>query len=193
MNIKKRIKEYNEKIYPDVLKHNDRLRNLLVSDSTDEYKATVLLIGDDDWYTGCHQWYLKLYKDIYNQVIADIVNHRLWDMPLDKFSSFEELYESIGHWLQRRYVNQLTIYDVALRLVLARKEERLKPKEFVYIHAKPRKLYRDLYKSKLVSYKPNGWNIKVPIKEFRKNFSNLIVFESYLIEDLLCYIAKEEL
>lgn len=192
MNLKQRIKEYNEDVYPLVLDHNKKLRQLLVSNLTDEEKAKVLLIGVNGWCKGGHQWYLRLHKDIYDGAIADIISHRLWEMPLEAFSSFEELYDNIAQWLRRPYINQLTIYDVTLRLVIAREDSRLMPRDFVYVHAKPRGVYRYLYQAKLVSYKPCGWNISVPTKEFHKHFSALKRFESYLIEDLLCYIAKQD-
>ena len=191
MNLRQRIKEYNEVVYPLVLEHNKKLSRLLTSALTDEEKAKVLLIDVNGWCNGCHQWYLRLHKDIYDGVIADIISHRLWEMPLDAFNSFEDLYNNIAQWLRRPYINQLTIYDVALRLVIAREESRLMPRDFVYVHAKPRLVYRRLYQAKLVSYKPHGWNIRVPTKEFHKHFSALKRFESYLIEDLLCYIAKQ--
>ena len=192
MNLKQRIKEYNEVIYPLVLDHNKQLRQLLASTLSDEEKAKVLLIDVNGFCKGCHQWYLRLHKDIYDGAIADIISHRLWDMPLEAFNSFEELYDNIAQWLRRPYINQLTIYDVALRLVIARGEPRLMPRDYVYVHAKPRVVYRDLYQAKLVSYKPYGWNTRIPTKEFRKHFSALTPFESYLIEDLLCYIAKKD-
>ena len=193
MNLKQRIKEYNTGINPKVIGHNEKLRQLLyVSTLTNEKKAKVLLIGDINWYPGCHQWYLKFHKDVYDDTIADIINHRLWEIPLNMFGSFEELYDSFYKWLLRPYINQLTIYDVALRLVLARDETRLLPHDYVYIHAKPRGVYQYLYHTRMVLYKPNGWNTKVPIEVFRKKFSDLKPFESYLIEDLLCYIAKKD-
>ena len=190
MDLKIVIGEYNTKIYPEVENHNKRLRELAASTLSDEEKAKKLLIDVNGWCKGGHQWYLKFHKDVYNETIADIISHHVWDMPLDEFASFEDLYYSFYQWLRRPYINQLTIYDVALRLVLAREEYRLMPRDFVYIHAKPRKVYDYLYKAKLVSQKPKGWIIKVPVKEFRKHFSTLKHFESYLIEDLLCYIAK---
>lgn len=192
MNLKQRIKEYNEEIYPLVLDHNKKLSGQLTSALTDEEKAKMLLIDVNGWCKGCHQWYLRLHKDIYDGAIADIISHRLWEMPLDDFNSFEDLYDNIAQWLRRPYINQLTIYDVALRLVIAREESRLMPRDFVYVHAKPRLVYRRLYQAKLVSYKPHGWNIRVPTEEFRKHFGALNPFESYLIEALLCYIAKKD-
>lgn len=192
MNLKQRIKEYNADIYPQVIDSYKKLRQLYVATLADDKEAKLLLIGDINWYPGCHQWYLKLHQDVYDGTIADIISHRLWEIPLDTFSSFEELYDSIYKWLRRPYINQLTIYDVVLRLIIARKEERLMPCEYVYIHAKPRVVYRYLYHAKLVSHKPKGWNIKVPIEVFRKSFRDLTPFESYLIEDLLCHIAKKD-
>jgi len=191
MNLKQLIEDYNRKV-SRVLKYNEHLKSLLLSAKSDEVKAMLLLLGDNKWYVGCHQWYLRLHKDIYDGAIADIISHRLWEMPLDDFNSFEDLYDNIAQWLRRPYINQLTIYDVALRLVIAREERRLMPRDYVYVHAKPREVYRYLYQAKLVSYKPNGWNIRVPTNEFRKHFSALNPFESYLIEALLCYIAKKD-
>ena len=190
MDLKTVIGEYNTKIYPEVEEHNKRLRKLAFLTLSDEERAKKLLIDVNGWCKGGHQWYLKFHKDIYNETIADIISHQVWDMPLDEFASFEALYDSFYQWLRRPYINQLTIYDVVLRLVIAREEKRLMPCEFVYIHAKPRKVYGYLYKTKQVLQKPQGWNIKVPVEEFRKNFGTLKHFDSYLIEDLLCYIAK---
>ena len=84
------IKEYNEKVFPEVLRHNRMLSQLLVSTSTDENKAKVLLIGDTNWYPGCHQWYLRLHKDLYKDMIYTIVKYRIWEMSLDSFSSFKK-------------------------------------------------------------------------------------------------------
>ena len=192
MDLKRAIDDYNAKIYPEVENHNKRLRQLATLTLTDEEKAEKLLIDVNGWCKGGHQWYLKFHKDVYDGTIADIVSHQVWDMSLDSFASFEELYDSFYQWLRRPYINQLAIYDVVLRLVIAREEERLMPRDFVYIHAKPRMVYGDLYKAKLVLQEPKGWNIKVPTKEFFEIFGNLKKFESYLIEDLLCYIAKNK-
>ena len=49
MNLKLRIKEYNEGFYPFRLDHNKKLRRLLASALTDEEKAKVLLIDMFDW------------------------------------------------------------------------------------------------------------------------------------------------
>ncbi len=124
MNLKQLIEDYNRKV-PRVLKDNEHLKSLLLSAKSDEVKAMLLLLGDNKWYVGCHQWYLRLHKDIYDGAIADIISHRLWEIPLDAFNSFEELYDNIAQWLRRPYINQLTIYDVALRLVIAREERPL--------------------------------------------------------------------
>ena len=54
MNLKQRIKEYNEEVYPLVLDHDKKLRQLLVSNLTDEEKAKVLLIDVNGWCKGGH-------------------------------------------------------------------------------------------------------------------------------------------
>lgn len=194
MNLKqltKEIEEYNRVVYPKVVSYNKKL-NLLLTSSTlkDEEKANVLLIGDNKWYTGCHQWYLRIHIDVYNDTIKDIISNHLWNIPLNTICSFEELYQEISKLLYKPYITQLTIYDVALRLAIGRRELRLLPKEYVYIHAKPRITYGNLYKSHLVSLKPNGWNIQVPICVFEKHFKGLKSYEPYIIEDFLCFLAK---
>lgn len=49
MNLKQRIKEYNEEVYPLVLDHIKKLMRLLASALTDEEKAKMLLIDMFDW------------------------------------------------------------------------------------------------------------------------------------------------
>lgn len=62
MNLKQRIKEYNEEVYPLVLDHDKKLRRLLASALTDEEKAKMLLIDMFGWCKVSYLWNLrKLY------------------------------------------------------------------------------------------------------------------------------------
>ena len=76
---------------------------------------------------------------------------------------------------------------MATRIVIAQGEKRLMPKDYLYLHAKPREIYNELLKSGLVSYKPQEWNVIIPIGKVPE-FGSM---EPYYIEDMLCQIGKE--
>ena len=166
---------------------NNKIGVITSPSSTDIDKALGLLIGDVKWYVGCHQWYLKLYPSVKNQMINDIIRRKLWNIPLNKYNSFEDIYKDIRKWFSRNYIGQVTIYDITLRLLVARNEVRLYPKDYVYVHARPAKAYKDLVAKGYISRKLRKQNDIIPIKEFRNAFGNL---ESYDIEDMLCQIGK---
>ena len=120
------------------------------------------------------------------ELLDDIVGKRLWVSSLHSYSSFEDLYRDIDSWMKRKYVGQTTIYDAAIRLVIARKETRLMPKDYVYVHAKPINGYIDLLSRGLISYKPSGWPSQIRISDLPE-FGKM---ESRHIENLLCEIGK---
>lgn len=184
------ISRYNTTIKLVVIKSNAKLVSLISNPSlSDMDKAKVLLIGATVWYQGCHQWYLKMYPVLMADLLRDIVARRLWTISLHGYSSFEDVYKDIASWLKRKYVGQTTIYDVALRLIIARKEARLMPKDYVYVHAKPIKAYRDLVNRGLVKHKQTKWPAHISVTSLPE-FGTM---EPYHIENMLCEMGKGHL
>lgn len=152
----------------------------------DEEKAKMILIGNLTWYLGCHQWYLKLRMSIYDAAIKIIKDNRLWNMSLNHCNSFEDVYEKVKKLLKMKYIGQLTIYDVAIRIIIAQSKTRLMPKDYVYVHAKPRAVYKDLQSKGYIKYKPKGWDVKISMNDLPE-FAGMSPFD---IENLLCEIGK---
>ncbi len=177
---------YNKNILPNRACFQQKYAKLMQSAQSDKDRAHLLLVGDMGWPIGCHQWFLKMRMTVYHQMIAEIKSRKLWTMPLQQYATFEDLYKSLEEWMNRPYIRQLTIYDVAIRIVIANREYRLMPKDYVYLHAKPRAAYAQLLKNGCVAFKPKGWNVVIP-REKMPEFGNL---DSYSIEDLLCVIKK---
>ena len=153
---------------------------------TDDEKAQLILINGLKWQRDCHQWYLKMHMNIYNAAIKIIKDNRLWAMPLNHCSSFEDVYATVYELLGMKYINQLTIYDVAVRIINAQSEMRLMPKDYVYVHAKPRAVYKDLQSKGYIKYKPKGWNVKISMNDLPE-FAGMSPLD---IEILLCEIGK---
>ena len=183
-----KVKDYMTKINPSTISHLTKIRSIITSSSsTNTEKAMTLLIGDITWYHGCHQWYLKMYPHVVSSMITDIISRKLWNISLSKYTSFEDVYFDMELWFKRSYISQVTLYDITFRLLYARNEPRLYPKDCVYIHAKAEKGYRDLLLKKYPLPPIKGYNHRICITEFTKTFGSL---ESYWIEDMLCAIGK---
>lgn len=185
--LKSYIDWYEEKFMPKRACSFENILNFFSEDISDKEKAHILLVGDKKWPRDTHQWYLKMKMDVYHKMVEEIAEKKLWELPLEPFSTFEDLYKSLEEWMNRPYIRQLTIYDVATRIVIAQGEKRLMPKDYLYLHAKPRGVYNELLKSGLVFYKPQKWNVIIPIGKVPE-FGSM---EPYYIEDMLCQIGKE--
>lgn len=178
---------YNKNIASGVKASDKLFRMQLASTSlTDEEKAKMILIGNLTWHRGCHQWYLRIHMNTYNTAIDIIKVNRLWDMPLKHCSSFEDVYVKVEKLLTMKFIGQLTIYDVAIRIIVAQSETRLMPKDYVYVHAKPRAVYKDLQSKGYIKYKPKGWNVKISMNDLPE-FAGMSPLD---IEILLCEIGK---
>ena len=189
-NLSSYISRYNTTFKPLVIKNNAKLVSSIGDPSlSDMDKAKVLLTGATTWYLGCHQWYLKMYPVLMAHLLSDIVARRLWTTSLHSYSSFEDVYKDIASWLKRKYVGQTTIYDVALRLIIARKETRLMPKNYVYVHAKPIKAYKKLVNSGLIKHKQTKWPAQISVTSLPE-FGTM---EPYHIENMLCEMGKGHL
>lgn len=180
------ISWYEKNILPSRTCSQQKYAELMQSAQSDKDRAHLLLVGNIGWPIGCHQWFLKMRITIYHQMIDEIIRRKLWTMPLQQYATFEELYKSLEEWMNRPYIRQLTIYDVATRIVIVNGEYRLMPRDYVYLHAKPRAAYAQLLKKGCVTFKPKGWNVVIP-KYKMPEFGNM---DSYSIEDLLCAIKK---
>ena len=180
------IARYEKNILPSRTISQQKYAELMKSAQSDKDRAHLLLVGDIGWPIGCHQWFLKMRMTVYHQMIDEIISRKLWAMPLQQYATFEDLYKSLEEWMKRPYIQQLTIYDVTTRIVIASGEHRLMPKDYVYLHAKPRVAYAQLLKGGHVKFEPEGWNVVIP-REKMPEFGDL---DSYSIEDLLCLIKK---
>ncbi len=186
-NLNSAIDWYSNTILPNVSDSFIKLSSMLSNANISEKeKAHILLVGAQGWPKDTHQWYLKIHLDIYNVLTSEFQSRNLWKMPLYSYSTFEQLYHSLKTWMERPYIQQLTIYDVATRIVIAQNRCDLLPKDFVYIHAKPRAVYGKLLAQRHVAFRPKGWNTVVPTSKLPE-FGTMA---PYYIEDLLCQIGK---
>lgn len=182
------VQYYKNNILPGTMRHLQNIRNIITSSQhTDAEKAKTLLIGDLNWYEGCHQWYLKIHPALMDLTINNIVTIKPWNINLSKFHSFEDVYKYIHNLFARPYICQLTIYDITFRLLYALGATQLYPKDLVYVHAKAAKGYQKLINKGYMSWKMKRSNDQIPIQEFQSAFGTL---ESYWIEDMLCAIGK---
>ena len=171
--------KYVEKDKPD---RDKEFRGKFNKATTNEEKAEQLLDGN-------HQWYLKFFhKSLRQELIAEIASKKCWEKSYEG-GSFEDIYKDHAFLCAHKYVNQLTAYDVALRVAIV-KDDPVRypyPSEFVYLHATPMGAYRWLYKKGYMPVKVKGWNEVIPLADLRGVFHPL---NARQIEDLLCHFEK---
>ena len=148
--------------------------------ASEEKKAKMLLIGSHQWYLTC------FHSEIREEILSMLCTTKPWEQQ-SLATSFEDLFEEWKAKLDYEYVNQLTFYDVALRMAILQQREELRPQRYVYLHATPLAAYRWLYKHKKVNAKVSGSSAIIEIRDLKGAFGALTAKE---IEDLLCRLAK---
>ena len=170
------IKHYRNKI----VRADDELRSSFNLASSDKDKAILILIGN-------HQWYLKpFHPDIYNAIIDKMAIDGPWNK-MKSYNSFEDVYNDHLKWKAYDYIQQLTVYDIAIRLAIINSDEKLLPTKKMYLHATPMTAYKWLFNKGIVNVKVKGSYSTVEIKDLKGVFGSLTARE---IEDFLCHLEK---
>ena len=168
------IKHYRGKI----VRADDELRSSFNLALSDKDKAILILIGK-------HQWYLKpFHPNIYNAIIGKMAIDKPWNK-MKIYNSFEDVFNDHQKWKAYDYIQQLTVYDVAIRLAIINSDKRLQPKKNLYLHATPMTAYKWLFNNGFVTVKVKGNYSAVEIKDLNGVFGSLTARE---IEDFLCHL-----
>ena len=112
------------------------------------------------------------------------------DVPWNKmksYDSFEDVFNGQLKWKAYDYIQQLTVYDIAIRLAIINNDKKLLPTKKLYLHATPMTAYKWLFNLGFVSVKVKGSNNVVEIKCLKGVFGPLTARE---IEDFLCHLEK---
>lgn len=144
-------------------------------------RAKKLLIGS-------HQWYLRSYMHAQCQILLKkIETLKPWNHSMSSFKDFEDVYKWVGSWLQSSGIRQLTIYDVALRIVLITNYSHLLPQNNLYVHALPLFAYKWVCtKEKTLPHISK--NSTIPFSgTVQQVFRPLNPWET---EDFLCHVGK---
>lgn len=143
-------------------------------------RAKKLLIGS-------HQWYLRSYMHAQCQILLKkIETLKPWNHSMSSFKDFEDVYKWVGSWLQSSGIRQLTIYDVALRIVLITNYSHLLPQNNLYVHALPLFAYKWVCtKEKTLPHISK--NSAILFSTVKKIFYPLNPWET---EDFLCHVGK---
>lgn len=170
------IKHYRK----EIVRADDELRSSFNSASSDKNKAILILIGK-------HQWYLKLFHpDIYNVIIDKMAIDRPWNK-MKTYNSFEDIFNDQLKWKAYGYIQQLTVYDIAIRLAIINNDKKLLPTKKLYLHATPMTAYKWLFNNGFVSVKVKGSHSVVELRNLKGVFGSLTARE---IEDFLCHLEK---
>lgn len=148
---------------------------------TDADKAKMLLVGN-------HQWFLSYYrKNVCQAILGDMARNKPWQNQLSSFNGFEQVYNWVRSWLcHYSYIKQLTVYDVALRLIYIHNLPHLLPQNKVYIHATPLLAYKWLYAINVFNI-PVRNDKPLDFSLISQQVSPLTASEA---EDFLCYVGK---
>jgi hypothetical protein len=170
------IKHYRE----EIVRADSELRSSFNLALSDKDKAILILIGN-------HQWYLKpFHTDIYNAIIDKMAIDAPWNK-MKSYGSFEDIFNDHQKWKAYDYIQQLTVYDIAIRLAIINNDEKLQPTKKLYLHATPMTAYKWLFNNGFVSVKVKGSYTIVEIKDLKGVFGSLTARE---IEDFLCHLEK---
>ena len=159
-------------------------------DNTND-KAMVLFIGNNHINRECHQQYLWRFPKNWSskdELLKRIRETALWDVSFDHLDNFENLYSLVWDRLNTPripQIQQLVIYDIAVHLAYIN-EERLLPKDVVYIHALPLKAWNTLIKNHIL----NGFKANIPQVQFSRLSPYFNGLSALQIEDLLCELGK---
>ena len=170
------IKYYREEIG----RADEEFRASFNSALSDKDKAILILIGK-------HQWYLKpFHPDIYNAIIERMAIDAPWNK-MKSYDSFEDVFNDHQKWKAYDYIQQLTVYDIAMRLAIINADEKLQPTKKLYLHATPMTAYKWLFNQGFMSVKVKGSYSTIEIKDLKGVFGSLTARE---IEDFLCHLEK---
>ena len=170
------IKHYRQ----DIVRADDELRSSFNLALTDKEKAILI-------FRGKHQWYLKpFHSDIYNAIVDRMAIDGPWNK-MKSYDSFENVFNDHQKWKAYDYIQQLTVYDIALRLAIINNDKKLQPTKKLYLHATPMTAYKWLFNNGFVSVKVKGSYTIVEIKDLKGVFGSLNARE---IEDFLCHLEK---
>lgn len=178
--MKNLINWYIKHYRAEIVRADDVLRSSFNSALSDKDKAMLILIGK-------HQWYLKpFHPDIYNTVIDSIAIDGPWNN-MKSYGCFEDIFNGQLKWKAYDYIQQLTVYDIAIRLAIINNDKKLLPTKKLYLHATPMTAYKWLYNKGLASVKVKGNCSTVDMKYLKGSFYPLTARE---IEDFLCHLEK---
>ncbi len=136
---------------------------------------------------GKHQWYLKpFHPDIYNAIIGRMAIDGPWNK-MKSYDSFEDVFNDHQKWKAYDYIQQLTVYDIAMRLAIIYADKKLQPTKKLYLHATPMTAYKWLFNHGFVSVKVKVSYSTIEIKDLKGVFGSLTARE---IEDFLCHLEK---
>lgn len=180
-------KWYLNRIAPSVKLMDMNYVSNFTKASTPADKAELLLFENKPMPRGCHQWYLKSARLASgNQAKLQIESKKLWN-GVSTVHDFEGLYNWVYNSLNTiPYISQLTIYDIAIRIAVLKRNPILFPQKNVYIHALSYTAFRWLIKKRYIVNLGN--NSVINISLFYPVFGKSL--DARMIEDLLCYIGK---
>lgn len=178
--MKNLINWYIKHYRAEIVRADDVLRSSFNSALSDKDKAMLILIGK-------HQWYLKpFHPDIYNTVIDSMAIDGPWNN-MKSYGCFEDIFNGQLKWKAYDYIQQLTVYDIAIRLAIINNDKKLLPTKKLYLHATPMTAYKWLFNLGFVSVKVKGSYGTIEIKDLKGVFGSLTARE---IEDFLCHLEK---
>lgn len=163
--------------------------------NNDANKSFILLTGEIDLKSMSLSNHLRYlwrfnYKITIDTILKRIDDAKLWEIPQNNIlNNFEDIYNYVYKKINNpkvRYIGQLAIYDISLHLVWLWGMTHLMPKDYVYIHALPKRAHSRLVKEGIIK-NLTVTNGMIKTTEFKPYFPNLNAYE---IEDLLCTIGK---
>jgi hypothetical protein len=188
------MKQIEKWYITNIRDNNNAQRWLDIFHNAGENKPFVILTGvsnQESMSLDNHLRYLWRfnYEEAINTILERINKAKLWEKPSISLSDFEDLYDYVYDKVNNpkvKYIGQLAIYDICIHLIWLWGEINLLPKDYVYIHALPRRVYHRLVKEGIIK-KLIVKNGKIKTAEFRLYFPLL---RSDEIEDLLCWLGK---
>lgn len=152
-----------------------------------KWRAFILLVGKERWYRGCHCWFLQMRVYERNMILAILEKMKPWSST-NVYSDFEDIYNDVKSYLKVKYVSQLVIYDIAVRIAYLRGIPSLLPDKYVYLHAKPLLGYNKMIKNGLFPLlTTSAVATQIDRSLFKPYFGNM---SSIDIEHLMCEIGK---
>ena len=153
----------------------------------DKSRAFILLVGKERWYRGCHCWFLQMRVHERNTILLILEKMKPWSST-KVYSDFEDIYNDVKGYLKVKYVSQIVIYDIAVRIAYLKGCPSLLPDKYVYLHAKPLLGYNTMIKNGLFPLlTASAVATKIDRSLFKSYFGGM---SSIDIENLMCEIGK---